>query len=94
MPLGVLTIRLLITGCTSLKEKRSHVKPIIARLHREFNLSVAEMGRQDVWQETEIACAMVSNDVNLIYRTLQTVTQYIETHWPDCPIIGQEREII
>jgi uncharacterized protein len=94
MPIGMLTLHLLIPGCTSLKEKRSHVKPIVARLHREFNLSVAEMGRLDAWQETEIACVTISNDVVVVQRTLQSVTAFVESHWPDCPISSEKKEII
>ncbi len=94
MPVGILTLHLLIPGCASLKEKRSAIKPIIARLHREFNLSVAEMGHLDAWQETEIACVMVSNDAVMLQRAFETIAQFTEAHWPDCPIINQERELI
>ena len=94
MPIGMLTLHLLIPGCTSLKEKRSHIKPILARLQREFNLSVAEMGRLDAWQETEIACVTVSNDAGVVQHTLQSVTGYVESHWPDCPISSVKKEIL
>ena len=51
MPRGImlatLTIHLRLPGCASLKEKRGHIKPLLNRLHREFNVSVAEMDLQD-----------------------------------------------
>jgi hypothetical protein len=56
--IATLTIHLHLPGCASLKEKRGRIKPLIARLHREFNVSVAEMGLQDKWQEAVIVCAM------------------------------------
>jgi uncharacterized protein YlxP (DUF503 family) len=31
--------------------KRSRLKPLLARLHREFNISVAEVDRNDAWKE-------------------------------------------
>jgi uncharacterized protein YlxP (DUF503 family) len=77
-----------------LKEKRSHVRPILARLHKEFNLSVAEMGWMDARQTTEIACVMVCNDIKVLQSSLETVVAFIESHWPDCPIASQKREII
>jgi uncharacterized protein YlxP (DUF503 family) len=43
--LAILTIHLHLPGCASLKEKRGRIKPIMTRLRREFNLSVAEMDR-------------------------------------------------
>ena len=49
--LATLTIHLHLPTCGSLKEKRGRIKPLIARLHREFNVSVAEMDLQDKWQE-------------------------------------------
>ena len=42
--MGLLTIELYVPGITSLKEKRGVVKPLIARLRKEFNVSVAEVG--------------------------------------------------
>ncbi|OQY29775.1 MAG: hypothetical protein B6243_10930, partial [Anaerolineaceae bacterium 4572_5.2] len=39
MSLGLLTLHIQISGCSSLKEKRGRLKPLLARLHREFNVS-------------------------------------------------------
>ncbi|MCJ7659178.1 MAG: DUF503 domain-containing protein, partial [Anaerolineales bacterium] len=62
MSIGILTIKIHLPGCSSLKEKRRRLKPLIERLHREFNISVAEIDHLDVWQTSMIACAPVSND--------------------------------
>jgi uncharacterized protein YlxP (DUF503 family) len=59
MAVGLLTLHFHLPGCASLKEKRSRIKPILARLHREFNVSAAELARQDAWQEAVLACALV-----------------------------------
>jgi uncharacterized protein YlxP (DUF503 family) len=92
--LGQLTIHLHLPACTSLKEKRGRIKPLLARLHREFNVSVAEMDLQDVWQEAIIACAMINSDAVILHRSLQQVTQWIESNWPDGDIIDQKIEIL
>jgi len=91
---GVLTIHLHLPGCTSLKEKRGAIKPFMARLHREFNVSSAEMGLQDKWQQAVISCAMVGNDATHLERSLQTVARWVEGHWPDGDVIEQKIEII
>jgi uncharacterized protein len=91
---GVLSLYIFLPGCTSLKEKRSKIKPVIARLHREFNLSVSEMARQDAWQETVIGCALISGDQNYIQKTFQQVVHFTETHWPDYNLLDQKQEII
>lgn len=94
MSLGVLTLYLLLPGCTSLKEKRGRLKPVIARLRREFNVSVAEVDRQDMWQEAVVACALVSNEQTFTQRVLQEVIAYTEKAWPDMNIMDQRIELL
>jgi uncharacterized protein YlxP (DUF503 family) len=94
MSLGTLFLHLKLPGCTSLKEKRSRLKPLLARLHREFNVSVAEMDRLDAWQEAVIACAMVSNHNGHTQRALQAVADWLETNWPDVDLIEKKIEIL
>lgn len=94
MTIGILTIKLHLPDTHSLKEKRSRIKPIIARLRREFNLSVAETNSLDKWQLTEITCAMVANDTVYVNNSLQKVIHYIESSWPDIYITQQEIDLI
>jgi uncharacterized protein len=93
MALGLLMIQLHIPGCTSLKEKRSRLKPLLARLHREFNVSVAEVEHQDAWQEAGIACALVSSDAAHTQRALQRIVHWIETDWPDVDVENDTLEL-
>ena len=90
---GLLTLHLHLPGCASLKEKRGRIKPLISRLHREFNVSVAEMDLQDKWQEAVIACALVNSDAAQVQRSLQSVGKWVESHWPDGQVIDQKMEI-
>ncbi len=92
--IGVLTIHLHLPACSSLKEKRGRIKPLIARLHREFNVSVAEMDLQDKWREAVIACAMIGNDATQLQRSLQTVSKWVEANWPDGQIMDQAIELM
>lgn len=94
MTLGVLTLYLYLPGCSSLKEKRSRLKPVIARLHKEFNISVSEIDQQDTWQNAVIACAMITNDSGQTQRSLQKVTQWLENTWLDIEVIDDTLEII
>lgn len=88
--IATLTIHLHIPGCSSLKEKRGYIKPLIARLHREFNVSVAETDLQDMWQEAVIVCAMVGNDYRFLESALQNVAKWVEAHWTDGDVIEQK----
>jgi uncharacterized protein YlxP (DUF503 family) len=92
--IAVITIHLHLPACSSLKEKRGHIKPLIARLHREFNVSAAEVDLQDKWQEAVIACAMVGNERGHLESALQNIAKWVEGNWPDGDVIGQKMEII
>ena len=94
MALGLLSLQIHIPGCSSLKEKRSRIKPLLARLHREFNVSAAEIDQQDVWQDATLACAYVSNSLSHTQQTLQHVAHWIETSWPDVMLVDDHIEII
>ena len=94
MPLGLLTLHIRLPGCASLKEKRRRLKPLLVRLHREFNISVAEVDHNDVWRDAVIACAMVSNDRKHLQAALGKVVLWVENNWPDVFIADDEVEII
>lgn len=66
----------------------------MSRLHREFNVSVAEMGLQDKWDEAVIVCAMVGNDGAFLQSALQTVAKWVEGNWSDGDVFDQKIEII
>jgi uncharacterized protein YlxP (DUF503 family) len=91
--IATLTIHLHIPTCSSLKEKRGYIKPLISRLHREFNVSVAEMDLQDTWQEAVIVCAMVGNERGHLESALQNVAKWTESHWTDGNVIHQKVEV-
>ncbi len=91
---GILTLHLLLPGCTSLKEKRSRLKPLLARLHKEFNLSVAEMDLQDKWRESVLACAMVGNNRVHLEQSLQAVSKWVEQNWQDVELYDEHLELL
>ena len=92
--IATLTIHLHLPTCASLKEKRGRIKPLISRLHHEFNVSVAETDLQDKWQEAVIVCAMAGNEHAYLEAALQNVARWVESHWTDGDIIEQKIEII
>lgn len=51
-----------LPGCGSLKEKRSVVRSLKDRLRARFNVSVSEVGQQDVLGRAELAAALVATD--------------------------------
>ncbi len=92
--LATLTIHLYLPACSSLKEKRGRIKPLLSRLHREFNLSVAEIDLQDKWTETVITCAMVNSDAVVLRQSLQAVEKWVEANWTDGDVMDSKIEQI
>lgn len=92
--LATLTLHLRLPACASLKEKRGQIKPLISRLHREFNISVAELDLQDQWDEAIIGCAMIGNDAAFLQSALQTVAKWVEGNWPDGDVWDAKVELV
>jgi len=91
--IGVLSIQLYLPGCTSLKEKRSRLKPLLVRLHKEFNVSATEMDWQDKWQEAVIACGMVGNDRVHLEQSLQAIARWVAGNWLDVQLVDENIEL-
>jgi uncharacterized protein YlxP (DUF503 family) len=94
MIIGACVIELHLPGNGSLKGKRSVVKPILARLHQEFNVSAAEVGRQDAWQVAEIGLALIANDAGHVQTVLQRAVGWIEANRPDVQVVDYSIEVI
>ncbi len=92
--LATLMVRLHLPTCRSLKEKRGRIKPLMSRLRREFNVSVAEIDLQDQWQEAVIGCAMIGSGRGHLEGALQAVAKWIEGNWPDGMVVEQKIEIL
>jgi uncharacterized protein YlxP (DUF503 family) len=70
---GVLTLELHLDDSHSLKDKRHTVKGLKDRLRSKFNVAVAEIDYQDLWQRALVSAVTVSSDHTRAERTLQLV---------------------
>ena len=68
---GIITFRL--HDCRSLKGKRKIVKSIISRLRNNFNVSVAEVGSNDIHQRAEIGFVLVGNNKAVINSKIDKI---------------------
>lgn len=94
MHVGALSIELYISGCSSLKQKRSRLKPLLIRLGKEFNVSAAEIDLNDLHRAAEIACVTVSNDPRHVQKMLETIPPWIERQRPDLQIVDYQIRMI
>ena len=78
MAIGLLTLELYLPLAEGLKDKRSVVKPLLARLHREFNVSTCESEARDEWTRAVVEVACVSQNSGAAHSLLQKVANDIE----------------
>ena len=94
MIIGACTIELYLPGNGSLKGKRRVLKSLINRLRREFNVSVAEVDCQDLWQTARLGVVCVSNGSDYVHGLLTKVVHWIEHNRLDVEIVDYQIEII
>ncbi|AIE59694.1 DUF503 domain-containing protein [Bacillus methanolicus] len=79
MVIGLAACECIIYDASSLKEKRAVLKRILMRLKQKFNISVAEVDHQDVWQRTKIAVVAVSSAKISAEQELQNALKLIDS---------------
>jgi uncharacterized protein YlxP (DUF503 family) len=76
-----------IPGVQSLKEKRHVLKTLTASIRQKFNVSVAEVDHQDLWQRSTIAVSAVAGEAYHLRRVMHSVERHIGT-FPAIELIG------
>ncbi|CAH2713245.1 hypothetical protein BACCIP111895_00380 [Neobacillus rhizosphaerae] len=79
MMIGSAVCECMIYAAHSLKEKRAVLQRILTRLKQKFNVSVAEVGYQDVWQRTKIAIVVVTSSRISSELELQNALKLIDS---------------
>jgi uncharacterized protein YlxP (DUF503 family) len=90
---GVCQIDVIIPGNASLKGKRKVLRKIIDRVKNRYNISISEVGDNDLWQQTQIGLSVVGNDPRPINSSLDKIINFIEG-MNVAEIIHSEIEII
>jgi hypothetical protein len=73
MPVGVLTLEIQIPYAHSLKEKRAVLRKMRDRLRARFNVAVAELDHQDVWQRATLGVVSISDSQVLLESVFRQV---------------------
>lgn len=63
----------------SLKDKRSILKRMTTRISQDFNVAIAELDYQDLWQRTKLGIVTVSNDTVRAEKVIQQVLNFIDS---------------
>ncbi|NLA26314.1 MAG: DUF503 domain-containing protein [Firmicutes bacterium] len=67
-----------IPEAASLKKKRQVIQSMVKRLRNRFNVSIAEVGCQDLWQRSELGIAAICRDSGSADRVMEQVYSFIE----------------
>lgn len=93
MMVGLCTLELRIPDVQSLKGKRQVLSSLITRVRNRFNVSVAEIDEQDLWQKAILGVACVANDTGRVNQILDQVLNLIRSN-PSLELLRSQIEIL
>ncbi len=71
MPIGLLTLEIHIPDAQSLKDKRQVIRSLKDRLRARFNVAVAELDHQELWQRSVVGVVSLSGDEKHLEESLR-----------------------
>ena len=94
MNVGVCKIKLRLPENQSLKGKRRVLKSITTRVKNRFNVSIAEVDDQNLWQLATLGICCVSNNGRQANEVLSKVADFVIKGRFDVEILEYEIEIM
>jgi hypothetical protein len=92
--IGACRVELRLAENHSLKGKRQIVKSLSARLQNQFNLAVAEVEDNDIWQTAVLGLACVSNRGDHAHAMLEKAVDFIEGLRLDAELSDYQIELV
>ncbi|PKK83802.1 MAG: DUF503 domain-containing protein [candidate division Zixibacteria bacterium HGW-Zixibacteria-1] len=93
MVVGTIVVDLNLPGVNSLKEKRRRLKPLLAKLQSRFNVSVAEVGMNDIHRSAQVGVALVSNSKVFVDQVISSIVGTIAST-PEINMVDYRVEIL
>lgn len=93
MVVGVCRLDVLIHASQSLKDKRQVLRKLLDRTKQKFNVAIAEVGDNDLWQRGKIGFAVVGNDRQHVGSMVDTITRFIEELYV-VEVVNRETEVV
>lgn len=93
MIVGVCTIELFIPANRSLKDKRRVLKSLKDRISQKFNVAIAEVAENDLWQKSVLGIASVGNRKDHVNAVLDKVLNVIHAN-PEVEIVHSRLEFL
>jgi len=80
MIIGVVKIQLHLPGAGSLKDKRKIILSLKDKIRGKFNVSIAELEDNDLWQRCTMGMAIISNDTAFANAVLSKAIDLVNNH--------------
>lgn len=93
MVVGLLRLEFFLPGARSLKDKRMVLKSLKDRLRARFNVAVAELDFQDVWQRARVGIVTLSEERAFVEKVLNAVLRDVEAK-ADAEVVGRSLEYL
>ncbi len=93
MIVGLLTLELHLPESNSLKSKRIIIKSLKDRIKNKFNVSIAEVDANDLWQLSVLGAACVANDTKVINQILDSIRNMV-LNTPSVELIDSMMEML
>jgi uncharacterized protein len=93
MVIGTLSVTLQVPTSGSLKDKRQVIRSLTSRVRQTFNVAVAEVGDQNLWQSAVIGIACVSENARHADEMCQKVLQFVDNNG-EALVLGSRFELV
>ncbi len=90
MTVGIARLTLFLPEAHSLKEKRMVLRRVKDRAQQKFNLAIAEVGDNDVWQRAQLGIAVLGTGRRFVESALDEVVRFVRG---EVEVTNVEREI-
>ena len=88
MHIGLLQLDVHIPYAHSLKDKRMALRSLKDRLRKRYNVSIAELDHQDLWQRAAVGIVSIGPDAGYLETQLNLALDEVERILPDCTVRG------
>lgn len=76
MHAAAVRIELRLPGCSSLKEKRRRLRPMLDHLRRRMEFSASEVDGHDVWQRSVLGVAVVAPQAGRLDEVVEQIRRW------------------
>lgn len=90
MTVGLARLTLFLPEAHSLKEKRMVLRRVKDRAQQKFNLAIAEVGENDLWQRAVLGVAVIGSGRRFVESALDEVVRFVRG---EAEVTNVEREI-